>query len=66
MLNDVERDAVFFIADISGDTKFIFSNEKEAAHNKKGEGVKNEKKRADIPERVSRRKTLFCVQTKRQ
>lgn len=31
-LSDVERDAIFFIADISGYTKFIFSNEKEAAH----------------------------------
>lgn len=31
-MNDVEREAVFFIADISGYTKFIFSNEKEAAH----------------------------------
>ena len=29
---DVEREAVFFIADISGYTKFIFSNEKEIAH----------------------------------
>jgi arsenite methyltransferase len=32
MMDDVERDAVFFIADISGYTKFIFSNEKETAH----------------------------------
>ena len=31
-MDDVERDAVFFIADISGYTKFIFSNEKETAH----------------------------------
>lgn len=31
-MNDVERDAVFFIADISGYTKFIFSNEKEISH----------------------------------
>ena len=31
-MNDVERPAVFFIADISGYTKFIFSNEKEIAH----------------------------------
>ena len=31
-MNEVERDAVFFIADISGYTKFIFSNEKEVAH----------------------------------
>jgi hypothetical protein len=31
-MNDVERQAVFVIADISGYTKFIFSNEKEIAH----------------------------------
>ena len=31
-MNDVERQAVFFIADISGYTKFIFSNGKEIAH----------------------------------
>ena len=31
-MNDVEKDAVFFIADISGYTKFIFSNEKEISH----------------------------------
>ena len=31
-MNDVERHAVFFIADISGYTKFIFSNEKEISH----------------------------------
>ena len=31
-MNDVEREAVLFIADISGYTKFIFSNEKEIAH----------------------------------
>lgn len=31
-MNDVERQAVFFVADISGYTKFIFSNEKEVAH----------------------------------
>lgn len=31
-MNDVERQAVFFVADISGYTKFIFSNEKEIAH----------------------------------
>jgi hypothetical protein len=31
-LNDVEKQAVFFIADISGYTKFIFSNEKEISH----------------------------------
>ena len=31
-MNDVERQAVFFIADISGYTKFIFSNEKEISH----------------------------------
>ncbi len=29
---DTERHAVFFIADISGYTKFIFSNEKEISH----------------------------------
>ena len=27
-MDDSERDAVFFIADISGYTKFIFANEK--------------------------------------
>ena len=31
-MNDVESHAVFFIADISGYTKFIFSNEKEISH----------------------------------
>jgi len=31
-MNDVEKHAVFFIADISGYTKFIFSNEKEISH----------------------------------
>ena len=31
-MNDVERQVVFFIADISGYTKFIFSNEKDIAH----------------------------------
>ena len=31
-MNDVERHAVFFIADISGYTKFIFSNEKDISH----------------------------------
>ena len=31
-MNDVEKQAVFFIADISGYTKFIFSNEKEISH----------------------------------
>ena len=31
-MNDVERPAVFAIADISGYTKFIFSNEKEISH----------------------------------
>ena len=31
-MNDVEREVVFFIADMSGDTKFIFSNEKEISH----------------------------------
>ena len=31
-MNDVERHAVFFIADISGYTKFIFSNQKEISH----------------------------------
>lgn len=31
-MDDSERDAVFFIADISGYTKFIFSNEKEISH----------------------------------
>ena len=31
-MNDVERYAVFFIADISGYTKFIFANEKEISH----------------------------------
>ena len=30
--NDAEREALFFIADISGYTKFIFSNEKEISH----------------------------------
>jgi len=31
-MDDVEKHAVFFIADISGYTKFIFSNEKEISH----------------------------------
>ena len=31
-MNDVEKQAVFFIADISGYTKFIFSNEKDISH----------------------------------
>lgn len=31
-MNEVEREAVFFIADISGYTKFIFSNQKEISH----------------------------------
>ena len=31
-MNDVEREAVFCIADISGYTKFIFANEKEISH----------------------------------
>ena len=31
-MDDAEREAVFFIADISGYTKFIFSNEKEISH----------------------------------
>ena len=31
-MNDVEKQAVFFIADISGYTKFIFANEKEISH----------------------------------
>ena len=31
-MNDVERQAVFCIADMSGYTKFIFSNEKEISH----------------------------------
>ena len=31
-MNDVEKNAVFFIADISGYTKFIFSNEKDISH----------------------------------
>lgn len=31
-MQDIERQAVFFVADISGYTKFIFSNEKEIAH----------------------------------
>ena len=31
-MNDVERDVVFCIADMSGYTKFIFSNEKEISH----------------------------------
>jgi len=31
-MNDVEKYAVFFIADISGYTKFIFANEKEISH----------------------------------
>ena len=31
-MNDVVRHAVFFIADISGYTKFIFSNEKDISH----------------------------------
>ncbi len=31
-MNDVEKHAVFFIADISGYTKFIFSNEKDISH----------------------------------
>ena len=31
-MNDVEREAIFYIADISGYTKFIFSNEKEISH----------------------------------
>ena len=31
-MNDVERHAVFCIADMSGYTKFIFSNEKEISH----------------------------------
>ena len=31
-MDDSEREAVFFIADISGYTKFIFSNEKEVSH----------------------------------
>ena len=31
-MDDAERDAVFFIADISGYTKFIFSNDKEISH----------------------------------
>jgi 2-polyprenyl-3-methyl-5-hydroxy-6-metoxy-1,4-benzoquinol methylase len=31
-MNDAEREAIFFIADISGYTKFIFSNEKEISH----------------------------------
>lgn len=31
-MDDAEREAVFFIADISGYTKFIFSNEKEVSH----------------------------------
>ena len=31
-MNEAERHAVFFIADISGYTKFIFSNEKEISH----------------------------------
>ena len=31
-MNDIERPAIFFIADISGYTKFIFSNEKEISH----------------------------------
>ena len=31
-MNDIERDAVFCVADISGYTSFIFSNEKEISH----------------------------------
>ncbi len=31
-MDDAKREAVFFIADISGYTKFIFSNEKEISH----------------------------------
>lgn len=31
-MDDSEREAVFFIADISGYTKFIFANEKEVSH----------------------------------
>lgn len=31
-MDDAEREAVFFIADISGYTKFIFANEKEVSH----------------------------------
>jgi hypothetical protein len=31
-MDDAERDAVFFIAGISGYTKFIFSNDKDIAH----------------------------------
>ena len=31
-IDDTEREAVFFIADISGYTKFIFANEKEISH----------------------------------
>jgi 2-polyprenyl-3-methyl-5-hydroxy-6-metoxy-1,4-benzoquinol methylase len=31
-MDDSEREAVFFIADISGYTKFIFANEKEISH----------------------------------
>ena len=31
-IDDAEREAVFFIADISGYTKFIFANEKEISH----------------------------------
>lgn len=31
-MEDAEREAIFFIADISGYTKFIFSNEKEISH----------------------------------
>ncbi len=31
-MDDSEREAIFFIADISGYTKFIFANEKEVSH----------------------------------
>ena len=31
-IDDSEREAIFFIADISGHTKFIFANEKEVSH----------------------------------
>ena len=31
-MNDIEREAVFCVADMSGYTRFIFSNEKEISH----------------------------------